>query len=76
MRQIVLYYFEKQIYISPNKLFKTFKARILKFRTAILDGLEKMIEFINEIFRITPYYHKSEKKKFSITWSYDVMKMF
>ena len=77
MRRITGYYFnKKRIFISPNKLYKTLKAKIMKFRTAINEGLENVIEFMNEIFKISPYYHKSEKKKYSITWSYDVMRMF
>ena len=77
MRRITVYYFNKKgIFISPNKLYKTLKARILKFRKSISEGLENVIEFMNEIFKISPYYHKSEKKKHSITWSYDVLRMF
>ncbi len=77
MRRITAYYFnKKRIFISPNKLYKTLKVKIMKFRTAINEGLENVIEFMNEMFKISPYYHKSEKKKYSITWSYDVMRMF
>lgn len=77
MRRITFYYFNKKgIFISPNKLYKTLKAKIMKFRTAITEGLENVIEFMNEMFKISPYYHKSEKKKHSITWSYDVLRMF
>jgi len=77
MRRIIFYNFNsKGIFISPNKLYKTFKAKIMKFRTALSEGLENVIEFINEMFKISPYYHKSEKKKHSVTWSYDIMRMF
>lgn len=76
MRRITVYYLKQNIFISSYKLYKTLKARIVKFRIAIFEGLENVIEFINELFKISPYYHKSEKKKHSITWSYDVMNMF
>ncbi len=77
MRRVVSYFYnQKEIFISPNKLYKTFKARIMKFRKATLEGSENMIEYMNEIFSISPYYHKSEKKKYSITWSYDIYRIF
>lgn len=77
MRRIIACFFnEKGVFISPSKLFKTFKAKIMKFRAAISEGIKSVIGFINEMFKISPYYHKSEKKKHTITWSYDVMRMF
>ena len=77
MRQIVIYYFnEKNVYISPYKLYRTFKARIMKFRITLLQGAENVIEYIEEIFELSSYYHRSEKKKNSVTWSYDVIKTF
>ncbi len=77
MRWIIIYFFNnKNVYISPYKLYKTFKARIMKFRLALLKGLENVIDYIAEIFEISPYYHCSEKKKHSKTWSYDVIKTF
>ena len=77
MRRIIIYFFnEKNVYISPYKLYTTFKARIMKFRTALFEGQKNVIEYIEEIFELSPYYHNSEKKKHSVTWSYDVIKTF
>ncbi len=77
MRRILIFFFnEKKVYISPYKLFTTFKARIMKFRITLLQGVENLIEYIEEIFELSPYYHSSEKKKNSVTWSYDVIKTF
>lgn len=76
-RQIIVYYYHvKEIFISPYKLYKTLKSKIMKFRVALSAGLDSVMDFIKEVFEISPYYHKSEKKKESITWSYDVMRMF
>ncbi len=77
MRRLTFYYLRKDgVFISPNKLYKTLKARIGKFRLAILTDLECVIEFMNEIFEISSYYHRSEKKKNSTTWSYDIIRIF
>ena len=77
MRQIIIYFFnEKNVYISPYKLYTTFQARRMKFRRALSEGQEDVIKYIEEIFILSPYYHYSEKKKNSLTWSYDVMKTF
>ena len=77
MRRITVYYFnEKDIFISPYKLYKSLKGKIMKFRAAIFEGLENVIEFMNVLFEISSRFHKSEKKKHSVTWSYDVLRMF
>ena len=75
-RLIIIELFNKDIYISPFKLYDTLKTRIKEFRIALLGGVENVINFINEIFMISPYYHLSEKKKDAQTWSYDVIKTF
>lgn len=77
MWNIILYFYnEKNIKISPYKLFKTLKIRLIDFRTALHNGIERLTDFINDIARISPVNHKSEKKKGSITWSYEIFKMF
>ncbi len=75
MRLINIYFFNVEcIEISPYKLYKTLKKYLMDFRNAIVKGLQ--FEFINEIIDISPYNHKSEKKKYSKTWSYDVIRIF
>lgn len=77
MRKIVIYFFNKhKIEISPYKLFKTLKESLFEFREAIRNGLEYVLSFIEEIAVISPHNHKSEKKKNTITWSYEVIRMF
>ena len=77
MWNIILYYYNvKNEKISPYKLFKTLKMRLLEFREALYSGIEQLTNFINDIFRISPIKHKSEKKKGSTTWSYEIFKMF
>ena len=77
MWNIILYYYNvKNEKISPYKLFKTLKIRLLEFRTALNSGIEQLRYFINDIARISPVNHKSEKKKGSVTWSYEIFKMF
>ncbi len=77
MKQITIYFFnEENVYISPYKLYKTLKARLMKFREALIKGQKNVIEYIEEIFILSPYFHKSEKKKHSVTWSYDIFKTF
>ncbi len=75
-RHIVIELFNKGIYISPFKLYMTFRERRMNFRTVILEGPENLANFITEIFEISPYYHLSEKKKKSETWFYDIIKTF
>ena len=77
IRQIVIYFFnEHKIEISPYKLYKTLKASILEFREAVINGFEHVFTFIKYIVKISPENHKSEKKKYSLTWSYEVMRGF
>ena len=77
MRYIIIYFFnEHKIEISPYKLFKTLKADIIEFRNAIIKGLNNITKFIEENVKICPENHKSEKKKKSLTWSYEIMRMF
>ena len=77
MRQIVIYFFnEHNIEISPYKLFKTLKESLIEFREAVRNGLRYVLSFIKEIAEISPRNHKSEKKKHTITWSYEIMRMF
>ena len=77
MRLSVNYFFqEKQLEISPYKLFKTLKSDIYNFRTALLHSTTKVYQFIMENFELCPTNHLSEKKKGSKTWSYDIYKMF
>ena len=77
MRQITISFFnDYDIEISPYKLFKTLKSSTMEFRQALKNGIEKTISFINEIIEISPRNHLSEKKKGSITWSYDIIRMF
>lgn len=77
MWNILLYYYNvENIEISPYKLFKTLKIRLIDFRTALNTSEEQVIDFINNIARISPKYHRSEKKKGSETWSYEIFRMF
>lgn len=77
MRRTVIYFFnEHNIEISPYKLFKTLKDGIYDFRKALLKGLKDVISFIDEIVEISPKNHRSEKKKGTITWSYEVFRLF
>ncbi len=77
MRRIVICFFnEEDIKISPYKLFKTLKASIMEFRVALKSGIKYMLCFINKIVEISPENHISEKKKNTLTWSYDVIRMF
>ncbi len=76
MWQIILYYYNvKNVKISPYKLFKTLKMILLDFKTAINNGVKELTEFINNIAKISLRNHKSEKKKGSMTWSYDIFKI-
>ncbi len=77
MRLSVNYYYqEKQIEISPYKLFKTLKSDIYNFRTALLDSVTSVVVFIMGNIELCPTNHLSEKKKGSKTWSYDIYRMF
>lgn len=77
MRRIVIYYFnEYNIALSPYKLFVTFKDALMDFRNALKKGLKYVISLIEEFADMSKYNHISEKKKHSITWSYDVYKCF
>ncbi len=77
MRQIVGCFFkEYDMPISPYKLFKTLKSSILEFRESIINGCKQINNFIKELIKISPHNHISEKKKGSLTWSYEIMRMF
>ena len=69
------FYQEKQLEISPYKLFKTLKSDIYKFRTALLHSITNVFMFIMENIELCPTNHLSEKKKGSKTWSYDIYRM-
>ncbi len=75
-RLTICFLYERCIALSPYKLYKTLKARTMRFRQAILEGQGSVAGFIEGISSLSPYYHRSERKKGSITWSYDVMLMF
>jgi len=73
MWSIIIYFFnERKLEISPYKMFKTFKLRLLKFRSALYGGIKSLSEYINGIIKISPKNHKSEKKKNTLNWSYDI----
>ncbi len=76
-QRIVIYFFvNHNIEISLYKLFKTLKSEHLEFRTALKKGVEHLQLYIKEIIEISPDNHKSEKKKNTITWSYEIIGMF
>ncbi len=75
MWQITIVMFNKhKVEISPYKLFKTLKNRLLDFRQALIKGFECLCGYINSVARISPRNHKSEKKKHTQTWSYEVIR--
>ena len=77
MRLSVNYFYqEKQIEISPYKLFKTLKSDIYDFRRALLNCVTNLTMLIMENIELCPTNHLSEKKKGSKTWSYDIYRMF
>ncbi|MCK4562958.1 MAG: IS4 family transposase, partial [Flavobacteriaceae bacterium] len=77
MRLSVIYFFkEKQLEISPYKLFKTLKSSILDFRKALSESVSSFILFIHENMELCPSNHLSEKKKKTTTWSYDIYRLF
>lgn len=77
MWNIILYFYNvRNQKISPYKLFKTLKIRLIEFRTALYNGSEHLTDFINNIAKISPVNHKSEKKKNSKNWSYEIFKTF
>ena len=77
MRRTVSYFFNcKNIEISPYKLFKTLKASLMEFKQVIVNGINNVISFIDEVMELSPRNHLSEKKKGAITWSYDVLRLF
>jgi len=77
MWNIVLYYYNAEsIEISPYKLFKTLKIRLIDFRTALNTSVEQVEDFIFHLAKISHKYHKSEKKKGSKTWSYEIFRLF
>ena len=74
--QIIIYFFnEKDVKISPYKLFKAFKNTILEFRTALKNGLKSIIFFIEKKAKIAPVNFKSDKKKNTNNWSYEIIKI-
>ena len=77
MRRVVIWFFnEHSIEISPYKLFKSFKEELYDFRDAIIKGIKGMMSFINTLVRISPKNHRSEKKKNTANWSYDIIRLF
>ncbi len=77
MRQIVGYYFnEEGIKISPYKLYKSLKASILEFRDVIKKGIDQTCRYIENMAKISRYNHISDKKKHTLTWSYEVVNTF
>ena len=76
MKRIINAFFVKQkIELSPYKLFKTLRMYKNEFREAVLGGVRKLINLINELVEISPKYLVSEKKK-DKAWSYDIIRMF
>ena len=74
MRLIVNYFYViKKIAISPYKLYKTLKMYLLDFRTAI-ENKTKLL-FLNKIIEMSPSNLKSERKKNSTNWSYEIITM-
>jgi hypothetical protein len=74
---VILYYFHKDgIKISPYKFYKTLKIRLLEQRSLIYEGTEKLSNFINDLIIMSPNNHKSEKKKNSNNWSYEIYEKF
>jgi len=77
MWQIKIYYLNKKnIEISPYKLFLKLKSDIIYFRRKLKQGLRKITKYIMDIIAMSPRNFKSEKKKYSKTWSYDIIKQF
>jgi len=77
MRRVVIWFFNvHSIEISPYKLFQSFKEGLYDFRDAIMKGVKGMIFFIDTLVRISPRNHRSEKKKDSDNWSYDIIRLF
>ena len=76
MRLAVNYFYqEKQLKISPYKLFKTLKSSIMDFRISISNSIRDVYLFIMENINLCPKHHLSEKKKGSKTWSYEIYEM-
>ncbi len=74
MWQITIFMFNKhRVEISSYKLFKTLKNRLLDFRQALIKGFEYLFRYINSVAQISPKNHRSEKKKHTQTWSYEVI---
>ena len=75
MWQITIFMFNKhKVEISPYKLFKTLKNRLLDFRQALIKGFEYLCSYINSVAQISHRNHRSEKKKHTQTWSYEVIR--
>ncbi len=75
--QISIFMFNKnKVEISPYKLFKTLKNRLFDFRQALIKGFEHLFDYIISIARISHRNHRSEKKRCTKTWSYDVIEKF
>lgn len=75
--QIIIYFLnEKDVKISPYKLFKSLKNSLYDFRLALINGLESIILFIEKKAKISPINFKSDKKKYTITWSYGIIQLF
>jgi len=54
---------EKQMFISPIKIFKTLKTNSKELQIALNNSANSMLDFINEIYRLSPKHHQLEKKK-------------
>lgn len=76
--QIIIYFFkEHNIEISPYKLFKTLKNKILKFRKSTYKGSTSFFKFITKLIKMCPKKHKSQKRKNQeSSWSYDIIRQF
>jgi len=73
---IVHYFHKKGINISPYKFYKTLKITLIEHRTAVYSGTKKLSEFISDLIIMSPNNHKSEKKKNSNNWSYEIFDRF
>lgn len=78
MWMILIYFYNnsKKLRISPYKMFKTFKMGSFNFRVAMYTGKEQLSGYIKQVAEISLQSHKSEKKKNSKTWSYEIIELF
>jgi len=77
MRLSVIYFFKKEnLEVSPYKIFKTLKSSIFDLKKVLSESTESLALYIYKNIELCPSNHFSEKKKRTITWSYDIYRLF